>query len=157
MVVQVQLTQEPLGPSSADLVGMAGSAGAWVEFSGTVRADEEGRPIDALEYEAYEPMAIRQMERILRELAVTHLCLAVSVVHRLGRIPAGEHVIRVRAAAAHRQEAFALVAQFMDRLKQDVPIWKRRVVLADTAAAATPSGIAPKQSAHPLRTTNAGQ
>jgi molybdopterin synthase catalytic subunit len=100
--------------------------GAWVEFRGLVRDREQDRPIAALEYEAYEPMACSEIRRILSELQAGHPCQAVQVLHRVGLIPVGEAAIIVRIAAAHRREAFALLAAFMDRLKEDVPIWKRR-------------------------------
>ena len=99
-------------------------AGAVVRFEGRVRAEEKGAIINALDYEAYEPMARGQMERIARELDARFPCLAVRVRHRVGRVPVGEAAIVVEIAARHRGEAFAFLAEFMDRLKQDVPIWK---------------------------------
>jgi molybdopterin synthase catalytic subunit len=105
-------------------------AGAVVRFEGRVRATENGHPIRALVYEAYQPMAERQMEKILRELGARHPCLAVRVRHRLGEVRVGEIAIAIEALAAHRAEAFALAAAFMDRLKQDVPIWKMKAVEA---------------------------
>jgi len=116
--------QEPL-PSK-----LAGSAGAWVEFVGLVRGDEGQQAITALEYEAYAPMAEREMRRILESLGAARPCLYVRVVHRTGVVPVGEAAIGVGVAAAHRAEAFALLAEFMDRLKKDVPIWKRRALPA---------------------------
>lgn len=99
--------------------------GAVVEFAGIVRAVEDGREIAGLDYEAYEPMAGREMERILDELAEVHPCEAVEVLHRVGYVPAGEASILVRIEAKHRAEAFGLLEEFMIRLKRDVPIWKR--------------------------------
>jgi molybdopterin molybdotransferase len=99
-------------------------AGAVAEFSGTVRDLENGETISALEYEAYSPMAENQMRQILESLAEKHPCLAATVVHRIGVIPVGETAIYICVLGKHRGEAFALLAEFMNRLKQDVPIWK---------------------------------
>lgn len=99
--------------------------GAVVEFVGVIRSEEQGEPLEALEYEAYDVMARSEMRRILTELSMIHPCRAVSVHHRVGRVAAGEAAIVVRVEAVHRAEAFAMLAAFMDRLKQDVPIWKR--------------------------------
>ena len=98
--------------------------GALAEFTGNVRGEENGQPIKALVYEAYQPMAETVMRRLLTEIAATHPCLAVRVQHRIGIVPVGEAAIHIAVEARHRAEAFALLATFMDRLKQDVPIWK---------------------------------
>ncbi len=126
MELQVAITEAPIGawPLPAAALG----AGAWTEFRGLVRGEEAGRAIVALEYEAYAGMAERVMRRVLEELAGTYPCLAAVVVHRVGRVPAGEAAIYVGLATRHRAEGFSLLAGFMDRLKQEVPIWKRRAV-----------------------------
>ena len=102
--------------------------GALAEFSGIVRGEEDGRDIAALEYEAYSPMAERVMRELIVELGQRHPCLFVRVTHRIGIVPAGEAAIHIVAAARHRAEAFAMLTEFMNRLKQDVPIWKRRAL-----------------------------
>lgn len=102
--------------------------GGIVDFKGLVRREESGAPIAALEYEAYQPMAENTIRRIVTELAATHPCDRVTILHRIGIVPVGEAAIIVRAHSKHRAAAFALVTAFMDRLKQDVPIWKLRGV-----------------------------
>ncbi|MEJ0000633.1 MAG: molybdenum cofactor biosynthesis protein MoaE [Verrucomicrobiota bacterium] len=124
MTVDILLQREPLVLKT----DVPPEAGAVVRFEGRVRGSEDGRAIRALVYEAYQPMAERQMEKIVRELAARHPCLAVRVRHRIGEVPVGEIAIVVEALAAHRAEAFAVASAFMDRLKQDVPIWKMRSV-----------------------------
>jgi len=138
MEIAIQLTRapisEPLPPPSG------GGAGAWVEFRGIVRGEEDGQAISALEYEAYSPMAEAEMRRILEMLAVDRPCLAARVIHRVGVVPVGEAAIYVGIAGRHRSEAFALLGEFVTRLKQDVPIWKRRaIVVADLVENPTPS------------------
>lgn len=124
MMIDVALQFEPL---RIDEEGPAGS-GALVRFDGRVRPEENDAPIEALIYEAYMPMAKTQMERILSELAQTWPCTLARVRHRIGTVPVGETAILVEVFSAHRAEAFALASAFMDRLKQDVPIWKVNAV-----------------------------
>jgi molybdopterin synthase catalytic subunit len=99
--------------------------GACLEFQGIVRELEQGSSVPGLFYEAYEPMARRVLERHLGELVVLHPCAAVFFVHRLGWVPVGEASLFIRVLSAHRGEALAYLAASVDRLKQDVPIWKR--------------------------------
>jgi molybdopterin synthase catalytic subunit len=98
--------------------------GALATFTGLVRGTENDRPISALVYEAYQPMAETITHRILTDLSLSHPCHSVFVQHRIGTIPVGEAAIHITVQARHRAPAFALLATFMDRLKQDVPIWK---------------------------------
>jgi len=123
MKVHVEITREPLvarGVTSAD-----GASGALVEFAGVVRGEEDGVAIAGLDYEAYELMARSEMERMLRELGCAFPCHSVEVAHRIGHVPVGDASIVVRIEAKHRAEAFGMLAEFMDRLKRDVPIWKK--------------------------------
>jgi len=139
MEIEIQLTNaliaEHLPPPAVTGVG------AWVEFRGVVRGEENGQPIAALEYEAYAPMAEREMRRLLVELAAQHPCLSARVIHRVGIVPAGEAAIYAGIAGRHRAEAFALLAQFMDRLKQDVPIWKQRAIALEAGSAPAPGAV----------------
>ena len=130
MHLDIAIATQPIDLRRELPTGILGRAGAIVEFAGVVRGEEEGRSIAALEYEAYSPMAEDVMRRIIEELGQSHPCLSVRVTHRVGVVPAGEAAIRVVVAAGHRAEAFAMLAAFMDRLKQDVPIWKRRALPA---------------------------
>jgi molybdopterin synthase catalytic subunit len=120
MLIDIALQTGPLTLTESPSDG----AGAIVRFEGRVRAQEKDTRIAALDYEAYAPMARQQMEKIARELGDRHPCLAVRARHRLGRVPVGEAAILIEVCARHRGEAFALAAAFMDRIKQDVPIWK---------------------------------
>ena len=95
-----------------------------MRFEGRVRPEENGQIIEALIYEAYEPMAQQQMKAILEQLAESWPCILARVKPRIGRVPVGEAAIIVEIFSAHRAEAFAMASAFMDRLKQDVPIWK---------------------------------
>jgi molybdopterin molybdotransferase len=127
MEIEIQLTNEPVAEKISPQQ-QPGAAGAWLEFRGVVRGEEDGQKIIALEYEAYREMAGREIRRLLQEISARHPCLAARVIHRVGVIPAGETAIYVGVAAVHRGEAIALLGEFMDRLKQDVPVWKRRAL-----------------------------
>jgi molybdopterin synthase catalytic subunit len=98
--------------------------GAMLEFLGVVRPEEEGKPIEAIVYEAYPEMARVQAERILTEILNTHDILAIQVIHRTGRVPTHEISLRVRTYSKHRKAAYAASLDFIERLKKDVPIWK---------------------------------
>lgn len=130
MDIFIQLTNSPIAQNQWP--PGSGLTGARAEFHGLVRGEENGAPISALEYEAYPAMAEREIRRLLEELAARHACFAITVIHRLGLVPVGEAAIFLRVTAKHRGPAFALLAEFMDRLKQDVPIWKRRAIPAAT-------------------------
>ncbi len=128
MTVEIAIQTDAINFAPATATG----AGAVVRFEGRVRDEEQGQKISALVYEAYQPMAERQMEKIVREIGERHLCLGVTVRHRIGEVPVGEVAILVEARSRHRAEAFALTSAFMDRLKQDVPIWKMRAIPAQS-------------------------
>jgi molybdopterin synthase catalytic subunit len=121
--VFIYVGPETIGRTEEAAAEHAG-VGAVAEFRGLVRGEEAGAVIGGLVYEAYQPMAERQIARIVAELAEKFPVAGVRVVHRIGRVPVGDAAIYVRVTAKHRAEAFALLAGFMDRLKQDVPIWK---------------------------------
>ena len=129
MEIEFQLTSEPIA-EKIQPPPSPGTIGAWLEFRGVVRGEENGQPISALEYEAYPEMAEREIRRLLADISAKHPCQAAKVIHRVGVIPVGETAIYVGVASTHRAEAIALLAEFMDRLKQDVPIWKRRGIAA---------------------------
>jgi len=138
MQISVHITTAPIPETIS--APTDGGIGAWVEFRGRVRSEEHSQPIAGLKYEAYPEMAEREIRRVLEELSRRHPCLAAKVVHRIGAVPVGEAAIYAGVAAKHRGPAFALLAEFMDRLKQDVPIWKRQAIMA---------GTGPGQTTHP--------
>lgn len=102
--------------------------GAIARFEGVVREIEDSQPIEALEYEAYLPMAEMMIREILTDLHKLHPFAFARVHHRVGIVPVGEAAILLDVHASHRAEAFAVLSKFMDRLKLDVPIWKIRAI-----------------------------
>lgn len=101
------------------------AAGGEVVFTGTVRNQNEGRVVHALEFEAYPEMAVAQLAVIAEEMYARWPLRKVALVHRLGRLPLGETVVVVGVSAGHRGEAFEACRYGIDTLKRDVPIWKR--------------------------------
>jgi len=99
--------------------------GAVVVFEGVVRNNTKGRPTKYLEYECYEGMAKEQMARIGREIAAQFAIGRIGMVHRLGRLEIGEASVVVVATAPHRKPAFEAALAGINRLKREVPIWKR--------------------------------
>lgn len=102
-------------------------AGAVVLFLGTVRDNNSGRRIKFLEYEAYQAMALREMERVAGEAQRRWPLLGIAVVHRLGRLNVGEISVAIAVSSAHRKDAFEAGRFAIDTLKQTVPIWKKDV------------------------------
>lgn len=99
--------------------------GAVVVFEGVVRNNTRGRATTYLEYECYEEMAVEQMARIGREIASTFEIGRIGIIHRLGRLEIGEASVAVVTAAPHRKPAFEAALEGINRLKRQVPIWKK--------------------------------
>jgi molybdopterin synthase catalytic subunit len=99
--------------------------GAAVIFEGVVRDNTRGRRTLYLDYEAYEAMALKQMESLAAEARTRFAVRGASIVHRLGRIEIGETSVLIVVAAAHRGAAFEACRWIIDTLKKTVPIWKK--------------------------------
>jgi molybdopterin synthase catalytic subunit len=123
--ISVRIVEGPL-PAS-DAFAPPPGAGALLVFEGVVRPFEDDSPITALDYEAYEPMASMQLQRLAEDVVDKHELGALHAAHSTGRVPAGACSFRLHVAAAHRAEALAAMTEFIDRLKRDVPIWKSPV------------------------------
>jgi molybdopterin synthase catalytic subunit len=123
MLIEIQFTAGPIVVPPPELPTR--EIGAAVEFLGIVREMENGEPLAGLHYEAYEPMARRVLLRHFEELAAWHPCAAVVFIHRTGWVPVGEASLFIRVLSSHRKEALAFLGEAIERLKQDVPVWKR--------------------------------
>jgi MoaE-MoaD fusion protein len=102
-----------------------GSDGAVATFLGLVRNHNAGRAVQYLEYEAYEPLALRAFERISEEVAARWPGVRLALHHRIGRIEIGHASVAIAAASAHRADAFSACRYTIERVKQIAPIWKR--------------------------------
>lgn len=103
--------------------------GAWLEFRGFVRGDEAGATIAGLRYEIYHVMAEKVLRAIIAEVSAQHPVSQVIFIHREGPVRVGECPVYVGVASRHRGEGIRFLETFMNRLKQDVPIWKAEVLL----------------------------
>jgi molybdopterin synthase catalytic subunit len=101
--------------------------GAHVVFVGTVRNFAKNKEVVALEFEAYEPMALSELELIANELELKWNVRHVLLHHRLGRVEVGGIPVIAIVSSVHRSEAFEACAYMMDRLKESVPIWKKEI------------------------------
>lgn len=99
--------------------------GAVITFDGVVRNNAMGKTVRYLEYEAYEPMALRQMEDIRRTAKERWPISEMAIVHRLGRMEIGESSVLIVVTSPHRRAAFEACRFGIDTLKQSVPIWKK--------------------------------
>ncbi len=117
----------PAQPDAWPQTVETGTVGAALIFDGIVRGMEAGSAIDALDYEVYEPMASHELRRLADEICVKFDLLGLDVLHSRGRVPVGQCSFRLRIAARHREEGLRAMATFIERLKQDVPIWKKPV------------------------------
>lgn len=105
---------------SPDIGGVA----SFVGVTRARRADDDPRVTVALEYQAYAPMAMQEMDALLREARERWSASSAIAVHRIGVVPAGEPSVVVGAATPHRDEAFVACRWLIDELKARVPIWK---------------------------------
>lgn len=121
----VAVTAAPLDlPALLAAVARDGD-GAVASFSGIVRNHNQGRRVRFLEYEAYEPLAVKALQRIVDEAAGAWPGTRLAMHHRVGRLEIGEASVVIAAASPHRADAFAACRYAIERVKQIVPIWKR--------------------------------
>ena len=99
--------------------------GACVQFEGWVRNHNDGRDVLRLEYEVYEPVAVREGEKIIDEAIAKFGVLKAAAIHRAGLMELGEAAVIVGVAAPHRGEAFDACRYIIDEAKIRLPIWKK--------------------------------
>jgi molybdopterin synthase catalytic subunit len=119
-----RISVEPLDPGAVDAAVAHPAAGAVVLFSGVVRNHDGGRDVDLLEYQAH-PDAETFLRRSCERTSAAH-GLPVAAVHRVGELGVGDLALVAAVAAPHRAEAFAACADLVERIKCEVPIWKRQ-------------------------------
>lgn len=144
MIVLVRIVNGPVTPEIwATVLGSSlandrascigdGNVGATLRFEGIIRrieqsAGDEARELWAIDYQTYDPMAEQELERLAKSVGDRHGLSSIAAVHSRGRVGVGEVSFVLEVSAPHRAEAIAGVTEFIDRLKQDVPIWKQPV------------------------------
>jgi len=100
-------------------------AGACADFEGWIRNVNEGRDVLRLEYEAYEPLAVKEGEKIIAEARARWPLRHARCVHRTGMLEIGDCAVWVGVSAGHRDEAFEACRYIIDELKLRLPIWKK--------------------------------
>jgi molybdopterin synthase catalytic subunit len=103
----------------------AGGDGAVVTFLGLVRNHNAGRSVRYLEYQAYEPLALKAFERIDAEIAARWPGARLALHHRIGRLEIGDASVAIAARSPHRGDAYAACRYAIERVKQIAPVWKR--------------------------------
>ena len=119
-----RISSDPLDPAAVDAAVAGPEHGAVVVFTGVVRDHDGGRSVSALEYQAHP-----DAQRFLRQCCARvseRTGLPVAAVHRVGKLTIGDLALVAAVAAPHRAEAFAACAELVERIKAEVPIWKRQ-------------------------------
>jgi molybdopterin synthase catalytic subunit len=104
---------------------MRASDGASVVFEGVVRDHHEGKGVESITYEAFRPMAEKEIDAIVHAVSAEIPGVAIAVQHRLGLLHVGDVSIAIVCTSPHRAEAFAACRLLIDRIKERVPIWKK--------------------------------
>jgi molybdopterin synthase catalytic subunit len=129
-VVSAVLSAEPISVEQAISAVESDTAGAVVSFSGVVRNHDGGKAVDRLSYSAH-PTAHQVMSEVVAQLVAEHSGEAAQPVriwaaHRIGMLEIGDPALVCAVAAAHRGQAFAVCSELVDRVKEQVPIWKEQ-------------------------------
>lgn len=119
----IALTRTPIDTLAVQRAVTHADHGGIATFIGTTRGQDPAGTVAALDYDAYESLAVAELQRIAADAAERHGAL-VAIVHRLGPVAVGDASVMVAASAPHRAEAFAACREGIDRLKVMVPIWK---------------------------------
>lgn len=120
-----RVTQAPIDLQELMRHVRSDADGAVILFTGVVRNHHEGRPVDRLKYEAYEAMAVEKLTAICEQVRSRFAVGDVAVVHRLGQLEVGDVSVAIAVAAPHRDAAYRASREIIERIKREVPIWKR--------------------------------
>lgn len=122
-----EITKEPIDVGSVARRAILPECGATVTLDGYVRKITKGRETDHLVYEAYEPMALKEMGKLIERGKAEFDVSVIGIVHRIGRLEIGETSVVISVSAPHRRAAFAACEWLITELKRTVPIWKKEV------------------------------
>ncbi|MBI3973498.1 MAG: molybdenum cofactor biosynthesis protein MoaE [Chloroflexi bacterium] len=122
-----RITHEPIDAQELIAAVQTPADGAVCVFYGVVREDSRDRKVRYLEYDAFPEMAEKKMREILDEVRTTWPDQRPAIVHRIGRLEIGEASVVIAVASPHRAESFEAGRYIIDRVKQEVPIWKKEV------------------------------
>jgi molybdopterin synthase catalytic subunit len=124
---QIEISAQPLNIQSCIDWVMSPQSGGIDVFIGTVRDATKGKPVVQLEFEAYEPMALKEMQKIAEQAFEKWPVQKLLIHHRTGILEVGEIPVIIAVSCAHRDAAFEACRYVIDTLKQTVPIWKKEI------------------------------
>jgi len=119
-----RVTSDPLDATAVSTIVSSADCGAVATFVGLVRNENGGRRVLWLEYEEYEPLAVKAFARIDEEAGERWPSIGLAIHHRIGRLEIGDASVVIAATSPHRAEAFAACRYAIERIKQIAPIWK---------------------------------
>ena len=121
----IEIVNTPVDPRELQQSLANRAAGGYCAFEGWVRNENEGHEVTRLEYEAYEPLAVTEGEKVLAEARARFGILEARCVHRVGLLEIGDCAVWVGVASKHRDAAFAACRYIIDEIKVRLPIWKK--------------------------------
>lgn len=127
MTSSIKITDEPLDPAACLAAVGSEESGGINLFVGAVRNSTQGRRVLRLEFEAFEPMALKEMHKIAEAAGGKWPLHALAMHHRTGALAPGEIAVVIAVSAAHRGAAFEACRFAIDTLKESVPIWKKEI------------------------------
>lgn len=127
MQTEIKISSQPLDIQTCIDWVMSPQSGGIDVFIGTVRDTTKGKPVQHLEFDAYEKMAITELEKIVKEAGEKWPIHKLLVHHRTGILSVGDIPVIIAVSAAHRAAAFEACRYVIDTLKQTVPIWKKEI------------------------------
>ena len=127
MKIDIKISSTPLNPEDANAFVTNELCGGIVTFIGTARKFTQNKEVLRLEFEAYEPMAIKEMTKIAEQILQDFPAEKVAIHHRVGTVGLKEIAVIIAVACPHRKAAFAACEYAIDTLKETVPIWKKEI------------------------------
>lgn len=121
----IEISESPIDTLALQVSLADPAAGGYCAFEGWVRNENEGHTVERLEYEAYEPLAVAEGEKVLAEARERFGILGARCVHRVGMLELGECAVWIGVASKHRDEAFKACRYIIDEIKLRLPIWKK--------------------------------
>ena len=123
----IEITDKPINVASAIEAAQAAGGGAVNVFIGTVRNKTADKHVKSLDYEAYDPMAKKEIRKIIDQAKSKWPVLKVVVIHRKGLLKIGDAAVVIVVSTPHRKASFEACEFIIDTLKQTVPIWKKEI------------------------------
>jgi len=126
-MIDIKVSAHPLSSQHCETFVSDHQAGGTALFIGTVRNQTQGKKVIRLAFEAYEPMARKEMQKIAGQVQRRWQALHVAIHHRVGVLDVGEVPVIIAVSAPHRKAAFEACQYAIDTLKETVPIWKKEI------------------------------